>query len=226
MKMTKNTIVTEKTNIKTKKIVYIEQINEKEIPDRRCYHIFKRVVEFFLCFIALLILAVPMLIVSILIKIDSQGPVLYKQERLGLNGKPFNLIKFRSMSTDAELNGAQWAVTNDARVTKVGKILRAYRIDEWPQFFQVLTGELSLIGPRPERKVFYEMFECYIPGFRQRLMVKPGITGLAQVNGGYDLLPEEKIIYDIQYIKNESLRLDIDIIFKTIGIIFSNSGAR
>ena len=134
--------------------------------------------------------------------------------------------QLRGYQTHAEANGAQWASDHDPRVTRVGAFLRKSRLDEIPQFWNVVKGDMSLIGPRPEREVFYKEFEKYIHGFSQRLAVKPGITGLAQVSGGYDLKPAEKIIFDIEYIKNQSFAMDIDVILKTFGVLFTHEGAR
>ncbi|MDO4502171.1 MAG: sugar transferase [Coriobacteriia bacterium] len=206
--------------------IEVERIDTSDWPNDRGYRFVKRLFDIVLSSLALIILALPMCTIAILIKLDSPGPVLYKQERLGKNGKPFMLMKFRSMYIDAEAGGAQWATDNDPRVTKIGKILRASRLDELPQFLQVVSGDLSLVGPRPERKVFYDEFEKYIHGFSQRLIVKPGISGLAQVSGGYDLRPAEKIMYDIEYIKNRSTLLDFRIILKTIVVVFTHDGAR
>ena len=168
-----------------------------------------------------------MVIVSIAIKVSSPGPVIYKQERLGLNGKKFNILKFRSMYIDAEKNGARWSEgDNDERITPVGRILRKYRLDELPQFFCILNGTMTLVGPRPERECFYHEFEKHVHGFSERLKVKPGLTGLAQVSGGYDLSPREKIVYDIEYIKKRSVLVDLEIMFKTVGIVFSHDGAK
>lgn len=203
------------------KIKKLETVSHKLL-----YSFIKRALDITVSFLALVFLAIPMLFVAALIKIDSPGPVFYRQERLGLKGRPFTIIKFRSMCINAEANGAQWAEKNDLRVTKIGRTLRATRFDEVPQFFLVIKGDLSLIGPRPEREVFYDEFEKYIPGFRQRMLVKPGVSGLAQVKGGYDFRPEEKIFYDIEYIKNRSFWLDLKIIFMTLGVVFSHRGAR
>lgn len=175
---------------------------------------------------ALIVLALPMLVVAVLVKLDSPGPVFYKQERLWLNGKPFTLIKFRSMNANAEAKGAQWATNNDPRVTKFGRFMRKTRLDEIPQFITVFLGDMSLIGPRPERKVFYDAFEPYVIGFKQRLVVKPGISGLAQVSGGYDLRPADKIIKDVEYIKAKSIGLDLKIILYTLLIVLNHKGAR
>ena len=170
--------------------------------------------------------AVPMLIIAALIKLDSKGPVIFRQERLGKDGKSFVMYKFRSMHVDAEVNGPQWAEKKDDRCTRIGSILRKTRLDELPQFFNILKGEMSLGGPRPERPYFYDRFETYIHGFRNRLVVRPGLTGWAQVSGGYDLLPEEKIVYDMEYISKMSVGMDLRCIFKTVRLIFTHEGAR
>ena len=196
------------------------------LPKKPFYSFFKRLFDIVISILALLILAVPMIIVAIIILCDSKGPAIYKQERLGKDGKPFMLYKFRSMHLDAEDNGAQGACETDTRCTRIGHFLRKSRIDELPQFFNILAGQMSLVGPRPERPYFYNEFEQYIHGFSQRLKVVPGLTGLAQVNGGYDLLPEEKIVYDMEYIKSRSFLLDIKCIIKTIAVIFNHNGAR
>lgn len=167
-----------------------------------------------------------MLLVGVAIKVDSIGPIIYKQKRLGKDGKQFTLYKFRSMKVDAESIGAKWAEKNDERVTRVGSVIRKIRLDELPQLINILHGDMSIVGPRPERGVFYEEFEKVIPGFKQRLYVKPGLTGWAQVNGGYELRPDEKILYDLEYINNQSLYLDFKCIYKTIKVVLMNDGAR
>lgn len=212
--------------VDTSKVIELEQIDFVNLPKRTGYRILKRLFDIASCSIALVVCAIPMGVIAILVKADSSGPVFYRQERLGLNGKPITITKFRSMREDAEVMGAQWAEGEDPRVTKIGAKLRQSRLDELPQFWAVIKGDLSLVGPRPERKVFYDEFEKYIHGFSQRMLVTPGISGLAQVNGGYDLLPAEKVVYDLDYIKNRSLLMDLKIIFKTIGVIFSHEGAR
>ncbi len=186
----------------------------------------KRAFDLIFSLTALIFLTVPMLIVGLLVKLDSKGPVIFKQERLGKEGKPFTIYKFRSMYTDAEKEGPQWATLDDNRCTKIGKKLRKTRIDELPQLFNILKGDMSFVGPRPERSCFYEEFETYIHGFSYRLVVKPGLTGYAQINGGYDLKPEEKILYDMKYIGSMSVSMDLKCIFKTISLIFTHNGAR
>ena len=198
-----------------------------EIKKKPFYSFVKRTFDIFASIFGLTLMALPMLIIAIAIKCDSKGKVFYSQERLGLNGKKFMLVKFRSMREDAEKDGARWSDGDkDNRITKVGRFLRKTRLDEIPQLWACLTGTLSLIGPRPEREVFYDEFEKHVPGFRQRLLVKPGLTGLAQVSGGYDLRPEEKIIHDIEYIKNRSIWLEIKILFKTVKVVLTHNGAK
>ncbi|GGE04945.1 capsular polysaccharide biosynthesis protein [Marinithermofilum abyssi] len=190
------------------------------------YPVFKRVFEIIFS-IALLLFTLPVLILTaIAIKLESKGPVFYKQERVGLQGKKFYVIKLRSMRTDAEKNGPQWASKDDPRVTRVGKFIRKTRIDEVPQLINVLKGDMSLIGPRPEREVFTEQFAKEIPGFKQRLLVKPGLTGWAQVNGGYEATPAEKFSMDMYYIRKQSFALDMKILFRTVWVVLTGSGAR
>lgn len=186
----------------------------------------KRIGDVFLSILLFLVLSPLMCIIAILIKIDSPGPVIFSQERLGKDGAPFLIYKFRSMKVDAERNGPKWAAENDDRCTRIGKILRKARLDEIPQLLNILEGDMSFVGPRPERDFFYQKFETYIPGFRNRLAVKPGLTGLAQVNGGYDLRPEEKIVYDMKYIEERSFCLDIECMLRTFILIFTHKGAR
>ena len=161
-------------------------------------------------------------LVALAIKLESKGSVFYKQVRMGKNGKKFNLIKFRSMQKDAEKNGAVWAEKNDLRVTRVGKILRKSLIDELPQFINILRGEISSIGPRPERPEFIAQLEKEIPFYQNRHMVKPGLTGWAQVNFKYGNTKQdalEKLQYELYYIKNRSLFLDLKIILKTVNTL-------
>ncbi|MDY5539948.1 MAG: sugar transferase, partial [Lachnospiraceae bacterium] len=174
----------------------------------------------------IVLLALPMLFIAILIRLDSPGPALFRQERLGKDGQPFTILKFRSMRLDAEENGPQWAERNDHRCTRLGRLLRSTRLDELPQLWNILKGDMSFVGPRPERECFYDEFETYIHGFHNRLIVKPGLTGWAQVNGGYDLKPEEKIVLDMEYIQKQSLGLDLKCIFQTVHLIFTHEGAR
>lgn len=196
------------------------------IGGNKGYLLIKRLMDIILSAAGLVCLFIPMVVIGILIKLDSEGAVIYSQERLGKDGKPFIIYKFRSMVLDAEADGPQWAETDDPRCSKMGKFLRKTRLDELPQLYNILIGDMSLVGPRPERECFYIEFEKYIPGFKNRMVVMPGLTGHAQVNGGYSLLPEEKIVYDMEYIANRSLRMDLQCILKTIYVIFSHEGAR
>lgn len=182
--------------------------------------------DIILSLIGLVVLSPVLLIFGIWIKLDSEGSIIYKQERVGLNGALFHVIKLRSMARDAEKNGMQWATKNDARVTKVGKIIRKTRIDEIPQFINVLKGEMSIIGPRPERQYYTDQFVKDIPGFEKRLWIKPGITGWAQVNGGYEISPAEKLELDLEYMEKRSIRFDLKIVVKTVLIVFTADGAR
>ncbi|MBA4602995.1 sugar transferase [Thermoactinomyces mirandus] len=190
------------------------------------YPFFKRSFEIVFS-IALLLFTLPVLVLTMIaIKLESPGSVFYKQERVGLNGKKFNIIKLRSMRSDAEKNGPQWASRNDPRVTRVGKFIRKTRIDELPQLINILRGDMSLIGPRPERPVFTEQFDKEIPGFKKRLLVKPGLTGWAQVNGGYEATPAEKFEMDMYYIQNQSFKIDMQILLRTVWVVVSGNGAR
>jgi len=169
-----------------------------------------------------------MLIVSIAIKLDSKGPVFYKQERSGLNGKVFNILKFRSMIKDAEKqSGPVWSTKDDPRITRVGRIIRKLRLDEIPQVINVLKGEMSFVGPRPERPYFVEKLSEEIPLYKRRLRVRPGITGWAQVKHKYDESIEDvktKLRYDLFYIENISLRMDLKIIFRTVFVVLFGKG--
>lgn len=190
------------------------------------YELVKRLFDITISACALLILAVPMVCLGAVIRLQTKGPVFYDQVRVGRNGRPFKLYKFRSMVTDAEENGVRWATDDDARITSVGKFLRKTRLDEIPQFFNILKGEMSLVGPRPERPVFCNAFECRIKGWHYRTLVRPGLTGLAQVEGGYDLLPKDKIKLDLKYIETRSVMLDATIILRTFKTVVTGKGAR
>ena len=178
----------------------------------------------------LLLLSLPIILLTILaIRIDSPGPIFFRQQRVGKGGKPFTVWKFRSMSQDAEKSGAQWASKEDLRITRVGRIIRIIRIDELPQIYNVFLGDMSLIGPRPERPEFVKQLEAEIPYYGIRHSVSPGITGWAQVNYQYGASVEDslrKLEYDIYYIKNMSLILDAKIVLKTIGVVLFGQGAR
>ena len=197
-----------------------------EIQPKPFYDFFKRLFDLAFSLVAFVALFIPMLIIGAVVCATSKGPALYKQERVGLNGKRFTLYKFRSMRIDAEVLGAQWAVDDDPRVTKFGRFMRMTRLDELPQLLNITKGDMSLVGPRPERPVFYDKFAEYIDGFDERLKVVPGLTGLAQISGGYNLKPEEKVVYDIEYIETRSFWLDLKLIFGTVAVVFSHDGAK
>ena len=176
------------------------------------------------------LLSLPIVIVTaILIKLDSRGPVFYKQERVGKNGRPFTLIKFRSMRTDAEQDGPVWASKGDDRTTRVGRVMRKIRVDEIPQFWNILRGEMSFVGPRPERPHFVAQLAREIPYYEQRHLIAPGLTGWAQIKYPYGASIEDarqKLQYDLFYIKNYSLVFDAIILFETIKIILFGRGAQ
>ncbi|MBQ4567741.1 MAG: sugar transferase [Desulfovibrio sp.] len=180
--------------------------------------------------LALLVLTAPlMLLAAIIIRLESPGPVIYRQDRVGLHEREFTVYKFRSMRADAEKNGAVWASANDSRVTRFGKFIRKVRIDELPQIFNILKGDMSFIGPRPERMAFVQRLKQQIPYYSLRHSVKPGLTGWAQVCYPYGASDEDarhKLEYDLYYIKNMSILLDIHIIFKTVGVVLFPKGAR
>ncbi|WP_114971799.1 TIGR03013 family XrtA/PEP-CTERM system glycosyltransferase [Rhodoferax ferrireducens] len=183
------------------------------------------------CATLLLVLALPvMLMTGILILLESGGPILYLQERVGLNGRLFNVVKFRSMRTDAEKDGEpRWASAADSRVTRVGRVIRKLRIDELPQLFSVLGGDMSLVGPRPERPYFVDKLTQELPYYAVRQSVKPGVTGWAQVRYHYGASVEdaaEKLQYDLYYVKNHTLFLDLVVLFETVGVVVMGKGAQ
>jgi lipopolysaccharide/colanic/teichoic acid biosynthesis glycosyltransferase len=217
----------------------------------------KRVFDIIVASAALALLLPIMLIVAIAIKIDSRGPIFFVQERVGLNrrrvdrrfepssqgsetrsgsdrrkginaGRPFNIYKFRSMVCGAEDNGPALACDNDPRVTRFGRLMRKTRVDEIPQFINVIKGDMSIIGPRPERSFFINQVKRDMPEFTMRLIVKPGITGLAQVEHGYTKSIDEmkdKLFYDLKYIANLSLMQEIKILLKTVYVVITGKGA-
>lgn len=190
------------------------------------YENIKSSIEFIFSLL-LLMIAVPICILAcIAIYVELRVNPIYTQKRVGLNGRVFKIYKLRSMYIDAEKDGPKWASENDERITKVGRIIRKTRIDELPQLVNILKRDMSFIGPRPERPEFIKEFIKYIPDFNDRLLVKPGITGWAQVNGGYSLTPKEKLEFDKYYIKNRGFKLDLLILIKTIIVIFTRHGAR
>jgi lipopolysaccharide/colanic/teichoic acid biosynthesis glycosyltransferase len=216
----------------------------------------KRVLDVLLSSVALLLLSPLMLIAAVTVKLTSPGPVLFEQERVGLNrrtnerrrsrglrgpdrrakdrrfvvsfGKPFKMYKFRTMVANAEKGTPIWAQKNDSRITRVGAFMRRTRIDELPQFVNVLRGDMSIVGPRPERAYFIAQIEKDLPEFQDRLRTKPGITGLAQVELGYTNTVDgmhDKLGYDLQYIQDLKPRSDLKILFKTVSVVLTGKGA-
>lgn len=196
-----------------------------DLSDKEFFFIAKRGLDLVLGIIGCIIATPIVLITMLLISFESKGSPIYTQIRVGKDGRLFRVYKLRSMVNNAEKHGPVWAKEGDARITRVGKVIRKYRIDELPQLINVLLGQMSIVGPRPERPTFTEEFEEKFPGFKKRLQVKPGLTGLAQIKGGYLLTPSEKICYDIKYIENLSLKNEIIICYKTIAVIIKGEGA-
>jgi exopolysaccharide biosynthesis polyprenyl glycosylphosphotransferase len=197
---------------------------------RRTYAIAKRVLDTVVAGIGIVVLSPVLLGIALLVKLTSKGPVLYSQVRVGKDGTLFMMYKFRTMKIDAEKEtGPVWAAKNDGRLTPIGTILRKAHIDELPQLMNILKGEMSLIGPRPERPVFVERFKEEIPGYERRLTVKPGITGLAQVWHRYDETIEDvkqKLKYDLLYIKRMCFWADFNIVMRTVRVVITGEGAR
>lgn len=205
---------------------YIQKLNKQDVK-KSSYIKVKRLLDIIGSLVLLIPSIIPILIFGILIKLETPGKMFYSQERVGYMGKPIYITKLRSMFQDAEKkSGAMWATKNDARVTRVGSFIRKTRIDELPQLFSVLKGDLSLIGPRPERPMFTEEFSKNIPGFEQRLRITPGLSGWAQVNGGYDATPAEKLVDDLYYIDHIGPWLDFKILWMTIKVVITGHGAR
>ncbi len=191
----------------------------------------KRLLDIVLSLLLLIVTLPLMLSIAAAIWLSTLGrePVLYRQKRVGLNGKSFTLVKFRSMQVDAESNGVVCTAENDPRITAIGKLIRRKRVDELPQLFQVLSGKMSLVGPRPERPEFVRLYNDQITGYYLRHRVKPGLTGWAQVNYGYGETVEDaeiKLYYDLNYVKEGSLQLDSWILWRTLSIVLTGWGAR
>ncbi len=187
---------------------------------RQHNQIIKRMCDIVLSALFLVVLSPLLLVCAIAIKLEDHGPIFYLQDRVTLDGKVFRIVKFRSMIVDAEAHGAKPATQDDPRITRVGRFLRRYRIDEMPQFVNVLLGQMSLVGPRPERTLHETLYEQQLPDFKYRLRVKSGLTGYAQVYGKYNTSPEDKLKMDMLYIENQSLLLDFQLILLTIKIMF------
>lgn len=213
----------------TMKLMKLSQIKSSYtiiVKENYTYNLFSRIFDIVFALV-LGIFTLPIVVLAVIfIKLEDQGPAFYSQERLGKDGEIFLVYKLRSMRKDAEKFGIQWAEKNDPRITKVGRFIRLTRIDEIPQILNMFNGSMKLIGPRPERPELTLQFNEETPGFINRLAVKPGLTGWAQVNGGYEISPAEKVELDVHYIKNRSLAMDIEIIFKTVKVVLTGEGAR
>ncbi|EUJ23854.1 sugar transferase [Listeria cornellensis] len=190
------------------------------------FHFSKRLFDIIFAMILLTVTSPIILVTICAVRFESSGQIIYRQRRVGLYGNHFTIYKIRSMDVNAEASGAKWAEKNDPRITKVGCFIRKTRIDELPQLWNVLKGEMSMIGPRPERPMFTKEFQALYPNFTQRLTVKPGLTGWAQINGGYDITPKEKLKLDLEYIHSMSVRKEALILCKTVKVILNGSGAR
>ena len=192
--------------------------------------VLKRAVDFAAALAGLVVVAPLMALIALLIKLDSRGPVFYAQERVGRFGERFDMVKFRSMRVDAEANGPVWAVgEHDLRVTPMGRLLRRTHLDELPQLFNVLAGHMSLVGPRPERPNFVEQLDREIPRYDQRLLIKPGMTGLAQIHYRYDQSiadVKRKLRFDLLYVKRMCLMLDVRILAWTLLVVVTGRGVR
>lgn len=190
--------------------------------DKSVYSKIKRITDVVLGSVGLVIGLPLWPVIAALIRFDSPGPVFYVQDRVGQDGRVFRIAKFRSMIDEAETNGALWAHVNDKRITRVGRVLRRLHLDELPQLLNVIGGDMSLVGPRPERPEFVSELERVIPGYGRRHAVKPGLTGWAQVNYKYASSLESsrvKLGYDIYYVENKGIALDFEIMLKTVRVI-------
>jgi exopolysaccharide biosynthesis polyprenyl glycosylphosphotransferase len=205
--------------------VPLMQITRSSVP--RYYAAAKRAIDLVSSLLLLVLVSPVLLVAALAIALTDGFPVTYSQQRSGKNLKPFPVHKLRTMIKDAEKHsGAVLAEEDDPRVTRVGRFLRRTRIDELPQLFNIIKGEMSFIGPRPERPVFVEQFCEEIPGYRERFNVKPGVTGLAQVSGGYATTPERKLKYDLIYMYHQNLSMDAQIVAETLKVVLTGRGAR
>ncbi|GAB6093373.1 sugar transferase [Furfurilactobacillus curtus] len=205
-------------------LLFVEKIGS---PVSGEYVRVKRIFDFVFALILGLFALPIVFLFGLLVGLTSKGGVFYSQKRVGYMGKVIKITKLRSMSNDAESkSGAMWAQKNDPRVTAVGKFIRKTRIDELPQIWNVLKGEMSFIGPRPERPLMTHKFSDECPGFEQRLRVLPGLSGYAQIHGGYELTPKKKAELDNYYIEHVSYRMDFHIMFGTLRVILTGDGAR
>ena len=204
---------------------FLENLSENS---QKAYEIIKRLLDTVLAIVGMIVSLPFVPFIMLIVKLETPGPIIFRQIRTGKNGKTFLAMKFRSMVKDAEKDGAQWAIKNDQRITRFGKLMRKTRIDEIPQLINILRGEMSFVGPRPERPEFISILKEKIPFYQERLLVKPGLTGWAQLYGpaygGSEAESLEKLKYDLYYVKNRSFILDLSIVLKTMRIIFGGRG--
>jgi lipopolysaccharide/colanic/teichoic acid biosynthesis glycosyltransferase len=198
--------------------------------DSRLKMVFRETAHRLLALVGLIVSLPIAIVTAVLIKLDSKGGVLYRQERVGKNGRTFEVLKFRSMKTDAEADGKPiWAASDDDRATRVGRVIRKIRVDEIPQFWNIIKGEMSFIGPRPERPHFVSQLAEEVPFYEHRHLVAPGLTGWAQIKYPYGASVEDarqKLQFDLFYIKNQTLALDIIIVFETVKTVLFSRGGR
>jgi lipopolysaccharide/colanic/teichoic acid biosynthesis glycosyltransferase len=191
------------------------------------FRLAKRVLDLVLALVVLVVLSLVLVLAALGILITMGWPIVYTQARTGRDLRPFDVIKLRTMVRDAEqLSGPVLAEEDDPRVTPLGRFLRRYRIDELPQVMNILVGDMSFVGPRPERPCFVEQHLAEISGYRERFKVKPGVTGLAQVSGSYATTPERKLKYDLIYMYHQSLLMDVQILVETVRVVLTGRGAR
>ncbi len=212
MKNSKTVVVDDKT-------VYASYVSSLSTEQR----LVKRLLDLFISLVGVIVTSPFMAICALAVKLCDRGPVFYKQKRITENGREFSVLKFRTMIVDAEKqSGSVWAAKDDDRITPVGRILRKLRLDELPQLFNILHGEMSIVGPRPEREELIRKFEKQYPEFRYRLKVKAGLTGMAQIMGKYNTTPLDKLMMDLEYIENYSIWLDLKLIFQTFKVFFKS----
>ena len=207
--------------VKENSICYV--VRQSSCEKKTIYEFCKRVFDVAAAFFMGIILVIPMLLIAGYVRLDSRGPAIFKQERLGLNGKPFTIYKFRTMYTNAEENGPQWAERIDYRCTRAGHILRKTRMDELPQLWNIFIGDMSFVGPRPEMLENVYSYTEDLPEFKYRLRVKAGLTGYAQIAGKYNTSPKDKLVLDLMYIEKYSLWLDFKLILQTVTVLLKAS---
>jgi lipopolysaccharide/colanic/teichoic acid biosynthesis glycosyltransferase len=212
-------------------LVHVNEGWEISVPLRRrqAYAPFKRTIEWVATAVTAPVWLLLMAATAIAIRLDSPGPALFRQQRVGLEGRPFTILKFRTMVVGADKDGPQFTTPGDPRITRIGKFLRTTRLDEVPQLINVLRGDLALVGPRAEQVAFADQFQQLIPFYRYRHLVRPGITGWAQVNSGYaDSLDDtiEKLTYDLYYVRHMSPWLDLSVLWRSVITVLSGKGAQ